>query len=434
MRYLLNFVYLLILILLAPWLLVAAIRTGKYREGLAAKLLGQVPARTGQEKCIWLHGVSVGEVSLLGPVIMRLEQHHPQWTCVISTTTSTGYRLARQKYAPRMVFYCPLDFSWAVRRAMRRIRPGLLVLTELELWPNLILAAKQYGARVAVINGRMSDRSMRGYQRIRWLMAFWLRKLDFIAVQNEMYRDRFLRLGASPEVVPITGSIKFDGVETDRANPLTRQLAELAGIADDDTVFLAGSTQHPEEHLALATFRALSSEFPRLRLILVPRHPERFASVAAALARSGLPWQRRSELGRVGQSPEARILLVDVMGELAAWWGTASIAFVGGSLTRRGGQNMIEPAAYGAVVSFGPHTQNFRDVARMMLDSQAAQVVRDGEQMTAFVRRCLQEPQFANEMGERARQLVVQHGGAADKTCQLLGGMLGEPQPLVVQP
>jgi 3-deoxy-D-manno-octulosonic-acid transferase len=303
MRYLLNVVYLLVLILVAPWLLVAAIRTGKYREGLAAKLLGQVPRRTGQEKCIWLHAVSVGEVSLLGPIIMRLEQQHPQWTCVISTTTNTGYRLARQKYAPRMVFYCPLDFSWAVRRAMRRIRPGLLVLTELELWPNLILAAKYYGARVAVINGRMSDRSMRGYRRIRWLMAFWLRKLDLIAVQNETYRDRFLSLGASPEMVPITGSIKFDGAETDRANPLTGQLAELAGIADDDIVFLAGSTQHPEEHLALATFRALSSEFPRLRLILVPRHPERFDTVAAALARSGLPWQRRSELGRVPRTP-----------------------------------------------------------------------------------------------------------------------------------
>jgi 3-deoxy-D-manno-octulosonic-acid transferase len=426
MRYLLNFVYLLVLILVAPWLLVAAIRTGKYREGLAAKLLGQVPRRTGQEKCIWLHAVSVGEISLLGPVIMRLEQRHPRWTCVISTTTTTAYRLARQRYAPRMVFYCPLDFSWAVRRAMRRIRPSLLVLAELELWPHLILTAKYYGARVAVINGRMSDRSMRGYQRIRWWMATWLRKLDLIAVQNETYRDRFLSLGAPPEVVPITGSIKFDGAQTDRANPLTGQLAELAGIADDDIVFLAGSTQHPEEHLALATFRALSCEFPRLRLILVPRHPERFDAVATALARCGSPWQRRSELGRVPQNPEARILLVDVMGELAAWWGTASIAFVGGSLTKRGGQNMIEPAAYGAAVSFGPHTHNFRDVAWMMLHTHAAQVVRDGEQMTTFVRRCLQEPQFAKQMGERARQLVLHHRGAAERTCQLLDGLLDE--------
>jgi 3-deoxy-D-manno-octulosonic-acid transferase len=429
MRYLLNAVYLLALVCYAPWLIFGRICHGKYREGFAAKLWGQVPRLAGHETCIWLHAVSVGEVNLLGPIITRLEKQHPLWTCAISTTTMTGYRVARQKYAPRPVFYCPLDFSWAVRRAMRRMRPHLLVLTELELWPNLILTAHRRGVPVAVINGRMSDRSLHGYLRIRWFMAWLLHRIDLIAVQSESYRDRFLTLGTPPARVHVTGSMKFDGAQIDRANALTRHLMQLANIADDDVVWLAGSTQHPEELLALETFGALAAEFPRLRLILVPRHPERFDSVAAELERSAMAWQRRSQLGRIPpQEPTPRILLVDGMGELDAWWGTARIAFVGGSLIDRGGQNMIEPAAYGAAVSFGPHTDNFHDVANMMLQAHAAHVVHNGQQLTDFVRKCLVDPSYAEGLGQRAQQLVIQHRGAAERTCVLLGQLLDTPQ------
>jgi 3-deoxy-D-manno-octulosonic-acid transferase len=181
MAYLLDLVYLLLLVFCSPWLVYAAIRKGKYREGWAAKLLGRVPVRSGTERCIWLHAVSVGEVNLLGPLLARLEQQHPDWVYVISTTTKTGFDLAKKKYAPRTVFYCPLDFSWAVRAALKRIRPNLLVLAELELWPNLIRAAKKHGARVAVVNGRLSDRSLRGYRRVRPFVARLLQSLDAIA-------------------------------------------------------------------------------------------------------------------------------------------------------------------------------------------------------------------------------------------------------------
>jgi len=424
MAYLLNLVYLLLLVLASPWLAVAAIRKGKYREGLRAKFLGRVPIRQGTDRCIWLHAVSVGEVNLLGPLLARLEQQHPDWVNVISTTTKTGFELAKKKYAPRTVFYCPLDFSWAVRKAMKRVRPNLLVLAELELWPNLIRTAKKHGARVAVVNGRLSDRSFRGYQRVRPLVARLLQSLDAIAAQNEEYAERFRQLGARPEAVSRTGSIKFDGAQTDRDNPQTRQLAHLAGIRPDDVVFLAGSTQDPEEQLALDAYRELAPAYPRLRLIVTPRHPERFQEVADLLERSGLPWQRRSRLEEGRREPPDRVLLVDAIGELGAWWGTAQIAFVGGSMGTRGGQNMIEPAAYGAAVSFGPNTSNFRDVVGLMLARQAAVVVADGEQLTAFVHRCLTDPRFAAELGQRARQLVLEQLGAADRTCQLLQSLM----------
>ena len=476
MPYLLNIFYLLLLLAASPWFVWSAIRTGKYREGYAEKLLGLVPRRTSNKKCIWLHAVSVGEVNLLAPLLRVLENGRPDWECVISTTTKSGMALAKKKYAGRTIFYCPLDFTWAVNTAMRRVRPDLLVLAELELWPNLVWAARRHGARTAVINGRLSQRSFEGYRRIRPLVARLLQSIDRIAVQDETYRERFLALGARPESVQVTGSMKYDGAQTDRDNPATRRLAALAGLDAKDVVFLAGSTQEPEESVALQVFQQLSRDWPQLRLIIVPRHPERFDSVARMLDASGVAWQRRTlldpptenyvedskavavgwaeprrvsqknyienskEVGcaeprRVSQKDyvenskkNPRVLLVDVVGELGAWWGTAHIAFVGGSLGNRGGQNMIEPAAYSVAVSFGPNTRNFRDIVAALLQRDAALIVADGEQLLAFVRNCLTNPIEAAARGQRAASLVRQQLGATERTFQLLLPLMARQQ------
>ena len=425
-----NLAYLGAILLALPWLLYQRLGHGKYREGWPSKLWGNVPERLNHRPCLWLHAVSVGEVNLLEPILKRWEAVHPDWECVISTTTQTGYALAKKKYAPRTVFYCPLDFTWAVNRAMQRVQPTLLVLAELELWPNLIEAAKRHGVKVAVINGRLSEKSFRGYQRIQWLVKHVLRQIDLIAVQNTDYAARFLALGADASTVQVTGSIKFDGARTDRDTTEVQRLARMAGITSDDIVFLAGSTQDPEESIAVSVFDRLRNEFPRLRLILVPRHPERFDEVAALLDRRGLPWQRRSKLHSISRNEmptmggPSRILLVDAVGELGHWWGAALIAFVGGSLTQRGGQNMIEPAAYGAAVSFGPNTWNFRDIVSLLLDSQAAVVAKTEAELEAFVRRCIEDSAFARELGQRAQQLVLAQQGAADRTLRWLNELV----------
>ncbi len=329
---------------------------------------------------------------------------------------------------------------------MRRIRPTILVLAELELWPNLIAAAKQHGARVAIINGRLSDHSFPGYRRIRWFVAKVLRHIDLIAAQNEESAFRFLALGAPPNRVLVTGSLKYDGAPTDRSNPRTQTLRQLAGITDDDIVFLAGSTQEPEEQYAIDIFRRLAPQHPRLRLIIVPRHPERFDAVAKLLDASALPWRRRSQLeSRVAgverqrppssqhtggsqsldpRHPVASILLVDTIGELSAWWGAAHIAFVGGSFGNRGGQNMIEPAAYGAAISFGPNTRNFRDIVATLLAANAAVVVQNAGELESFVRRCLDDPAFATALGSHAQQLVRSQLGATGRTVALLDSLL----------
>jgi 3-deoxy-D-manno-octulosonic-acid transferase len=437
MAYLLNLVYLTALVAALPWLAYARLRYGKYREGWSEKFWGRVPRRDSRGPCVWFHAVSVGEVNLLAPLIERWERQHPAWDCVISTTTQTGYALAVKRYAPRRVFYCPLDFTWAVRRALRRVRPDVLVLTELELWPNLIELARERGIQVAVVNGRLSERSLRGYQRIGWLARRTLSKLNLIAAQDETYAERFRSLGALPECIHVTGSVKFDGAQTDRGNSNTRRLAALAKIAPDDIVFVAGSTQAPEESLALAAFLNLAELHPRLKLIIVPRHPERFKEVAEtidrALAGRPMTWRRRSELNEPqrtdasASAPGPRVLLVDAVGELGAWWGTASVAYVGGSLGKRGGQNMIEPAAYGVPTSFGPNTANFRDVVQLLLARDAAVVVHSGEELQRFVERCLHEPAWAAELGARAQTLVREQLGASDRTIALLE-KLARPQ------
>jgi 3-deoxy-D-manno-octulosonic-acid transferase len=253
------------------------------------------------------------------------------------------------------------------------------------------------------------------------LVGQLLGQLDLIAAQNEESAERFRMLGAPAERVHVTGSLKYDGAETDRSNPRTTALRQLAGFRDDDVIFLAGSTQEPEEKYAIKIFQQLAALHPRLRLVLVPRHPERFDAVAKLLDESHIAWCRRSAL-KPGTNP--RVLFVDTVGELAAWWGTAQIAFVGGSFGPRGGQNMIEPSAYGSIVAFGPSTRNFRDVVAALLAADAAVVVRDRSELEAFVRRALEEPDWARTLGDRAQEFVRSQLGATARTVQLVESLL----------
>ena len=453
----LNAAYLAVLLAASPWILWSAFRHGKYREGFAEKLLGRVPRRLGNETCVWLHAVSVGEVNLLATTLAELSRQRPDIKIVISTTTKTGYELAKKKYAVHTVFYCPLDFSWATRAAMRRVRPDLLVLAELELWPNLINAAKEQGTRVAIINGRLSDKSFRGYGRILPVVARLLRMVDVIAAQNLETAQRFRRLGARAEHVCATGSLKFDGAQTDRENTRSRELRALAGFEPDDIVLLAGSTQAPEEEMAVRIYQSLVGEFPRLKLVLVPRHPQRFEEVAGLLEKAGISWTRRSVLEEMAipwreralprseekvsasnrdsrnaaegvpySCTQYSVLLVDTVGELGALWGTARVGFVGGSFGSRGGQNMLEPAAYGVATCFGPNTWNFRDIVAQLLAVDGAVMVSNEAELAAFVRRVITEPVWAAALGKRARELVLNQQGATARTVEMLLPLIDE--------
>lgn len=428
-RWSLNAVYAAALVAAAPLIAWQAWRTDKYREGYAAKLLGRVPRRAGDRTCVWLHAVSVGEVNLLRVLMAELAARHPDWELVVSTSTKTGYDLARKKYGERhTVFYCPLDFSWAVDEAMRRVRPSLLVLAELELWPNLVASAKRHSARVAIVNGRLSENSFKGYRRVPSVVRRTLRRIDLIAVQDIATRERFIQLGARRRNTNVTGSLKYDGAEMRRDNPRTEELRRLAGFATTETVWLAGSTQAPEEAICLRVFQEVSEDRPDLHLVLVPRHPERFDEVAREIEASGLSWTRRTQLNPSSPVPCPSILLVDSVGELGAWWGAADLGFVGGSFGDRGGQNMIEPAAYGVATCFGPNTRNFRDIVAALLAADGARVVADEEGLAAFVGACLAMPGEARELGERAKAFVQTQFGATGRTADAIDRLLASNQ------
>ena len=438
MSWLLNLIYVCFLTLASPWLLWRYLASGKNRRGWTHKLFGWVTTRDSTAPCIWLHAVSVGEVNLLEPILNRLLAARPDLNIVISTTTETGFDLAQKKFSDHYVFFCPMDFTWAINRVLKRLHPDLLVLAELELWPNLIRTTQKSGVPVAVVNARLSESSFKGYQKFAWLIGPTIRQLSLVAAQNLTYADRFLELGFDPSKLVITGSVKFDGVQTDRKNPRTVQLAELAGIAPADQIFVAGSTQLEEDLIAAEVYLRLVGSFPGMRLVLVPRHPERCEALIHQLKQRGVPSVRRSSLGSkpmpdsnrnngsCGNDQLQPALVVDVIGELGAWWGLADAAYVGGSMGRRGGQNMIEPAAYGVPVSFGPNTENFRDIVSELLAGGAAEVVHDREQMMAFVKQAFSNSNWAKTTGESAQNVVLNHVGASQRTADCLCGLIPE--------
>jgi 3-deoxy-D-manno-octulosonic-acid transferase len=433
MSWLLNAVYLCVMIALFPWLLYKAITTGKYRHGLRAKATGNIAVdgrpRPNVPVC-WFHGVSVGEIHLLRQVVAAFRQRHPDWDCVISTTTDTGLEEARKHFGDLPVFSWPLDFSWAVARALDQVQPSLVVLAEGELWPNFLLAARRRGVPVAVINGRMSPRSSRRYRRLGVLSRLLLKLVDRFAVQTEEYAANLVALGVPAERVHVTGSVKYDGVTTDPRQPRTEALRRLLDVRFGDLVWVAGSTQAPEEQIVLQIYRRLMAQQPNLRLFIVPRQRERFDEVAGILKSSGLPFVRRSSLSDNAENsglthPARRVVLVDTIGELGALWGLADLAFVGGSLDgKRGGQNMIEPAACGAAVLFGPHVWNFQETARRLLEADAAIQVDDAAELEQVIRRLLPDRPARQRLGDSARQLVQQQQGATGRTIALLDQLI----------
>ncbi len=412
---------------------------GKNRRGWRQKLFGLIDSASNQENLpgaaaqrrIWIHAVSVGEVNLLAPILNQIHETEPELLVAISTTTEAGFDLAQKKYPDHYVFFCPFDFTWAIKRVIRRLRPEALVLAELELWPNLITVTSDSGIPVVVMNARLSKKSSDGYQRFKFLMAPILKKLTLVLCQTETYASRFRALGCCESRVQVTGNVKFDGISTNRKNPLTRKLVELWQIKPGEQIFLAGSTQVEEDLMAVQVYQRLRNDFSSLQLILIPRHPERVGSLTRQLEKRGIEFYLRSKITDstpfVASNPNSKpILIVDVIGELGAWWGCADIAYVGGSMGSRGGQNMIEPAGYGAPVCFGPHTQNFRETVDQLKSANAATVVHGPRELEKFARWVLEEESASKAMGQRAQRLILDHAGASKRTAAAFSRLIQE--------
>ncbi|MBN9521256.1 3-deoxy-D-manno-octulosonic acid transferase [bacterium] len=421
-----NLLYLAALAVLAPWLVWRAVATGRYRRDLVAKLVGPATVlNPGRRPVAWFHAVSVGEVNLLGTLVPAFRARHPDWLAVVSTTTDTGLAEARKRFTDLPVIPWPFDFTWAAAAAFDAVKPTVLVLAESELWPNVLAEAERRGVPVVVANARMSPRSARRLRRFAGIArrALFGRVARF-AVQEPEYAARFRELGVPAAKLHVTGSIKYDGALKERDTAATRALARLLGHDDSALVFLAGSTHAPEESLVLTAFARLRERFPRVRLVLVPRHPDRFEEVARLVEASGLPFVRRSQVATPLAALPA-VLLLDSVGELGAAWGLADVGYVGGTLDgRRGGQSMIEPAGYGVPCVFGPHVWNFADAARRLVEVGGATMIPDAAGLEPALAALLADDALRERMGADAREQVRRQQGATARTLDAIDAVL----------
>ncbi len=416
----------LFLLLTLPYWLLQMMRHGKYRAGLRQRFGAVPPALRGSQKpVIWVHAVSVGEVVASLGVVKALQEKFPLHRILISTTTSTGQKLAVQRFGAENVFYFPLDFSFAIRPYLDALRPELLVVAETEFWPNFLRLAKCNGARIAVINCRISDRSFPGYKRFR----FWLPRLlektldqvDCFLAQTEEDRQRLLEIGAPETKVAVVGNLKFD-VAPPPMPAIVASLRESFGRSGAEPILVCGSTLEDEEGSLLSAFRNILANYPKAVMVLAPRHPERFADVAELVKELGFAMWRRSLWS--GEPLTGGVFLVDSIGELAAIYSLATVAFVGGSLVPRGGHNILEPALYGVPIVTGNHYENFRDVVNFFASRNAVRIVGLAELPLVFM-ELIENTAERKTLGRNALAALESQRGATDRTISALLKLMG---------
>jgi 3-deoxy-D-manno-octulosonic-acid transferase len=412
------------LVLTLPYWLLQMLRHGKYRAGLRQRL-GAVPPhllKLGDGRTIWVHAVSVGEVIAASAVVEALRTEFPSHRVLVSTTTSTGQKLAAKKFGPENVFYFPLDFASAMRPYFEALRPQLCVIAETEFWPNFLRLAKRSGARVAVINCRISDRSLPGYLRLRFWLPKVLANVDLFLTQTEEDRRRLMEIGVPPPRARVVGNLKFD-VAAPSMPSVATSLRTSFDEENAGPILVCGSTLDEEEGLLLSAFRNILATHPKAVMILAPRHPERFDEVATMVDQLGFRMWRRSLWS--GEPLTGGVLVVDSIGELAALYSLATVAFVGGSLVPRGGHNILEPAMYGVPIVIGNHYENFRDIVNFFLSRNAVRVVGMAELALVFMELIANGEERA-KLGRNALAALDSQRGATAQTVRALKKLMEE--------
>jgi len=424
-----NLALLAVLVTGAPWWLWRIAATQKYREGLGERL-GRVRERLRTEygkPVIWLHAVSVGEVLAVSRLVQEIDTAFPGYRLLISTTTRTGQELARKRFGVDRVFYCPLDLPWAVRAYLNALKPRMLILAETEFWPNLLLGCFRRDIPVAVVNARISDRSWPRYQMLRRLWRPILCRLSRVLAQSHTDAERLVALGCPPELVSVSGNLKFDVravVESDATRFLQNQ-------AEGRRFLVAGSTLEGEESALAAAWPRILSADPDLVMVVAPRHPDRFDDVVAVMKGAGIGVMRRTSwpahwAGAPRLLRSGEVIVLDTIGELASVYSLASVAFVGGSLVPSGGHNPLEPAQFGVPIVMGPHYANFRAITDDLLANNAIRIAPK-EDLTKVLIELLNNPEEARKLGERARQVFEQQAGATARSIDALGEILHLP-------
>lgn len=417
MYFIYNILLIIVTALCSPYILFKLITVPKYRGGLTQKLgrlrKGVLRVIKGTRP-IWVHAVSVGEVMAAHPLIRELKKRYPGRKLILSTVTVTGNFTAKQRVPEAdAVFYFPFDFPWVVRRVIHGINPGVVLVAETELWPNFLRELKRSGIPSVVINGRISPGSFRNYGRLKGFFRQVFDNVALFCMQSEEDAVRIRNIGAAPERVIVTGNLKFD----QKIYPAHRSPVSLPA---DARVITAGSTHRGEEAALLDVFRRLREKYPHLVLIVAPRHPERFDEVEGLINKAGYECQRRTRL----RGPLKEVLLLDTIGELRSFYGICEIAFVGGSLVKVGGHNLLEPAAMKKPVIFSRYMFNFKEISEALISAGGGIMVKDKEELFVHMDNLLSDTKLEKRMGERAFSVIEANSGAAKKTIDAIGRVI----------
>jgi len=428
---LLDIAYAALLTATSPMWLYRMVRHGRYRDDIGQRL-GASPRRHGLQPTIWIHGVSLGEVNAARTLVAELHSQLPDYRVVVSSTTETGMAAARRTFAPgHMVFRWPLDFTCAVRKAVKRIRPALVVLMEGEVWPNFVSACRRRDVPVVVVNGRMSaDKGYPGYKKLGPLAKKLFNGVTAFGLQGESYVERFASLGVDADKLHVTGMMKFDtAVLGDRLDGQDA-LALAMGIDETQKLIVAGGTGPGEEAIVLDVFGELKQRHPNARLAIVPRKPERFDEVARLIASRGFACVRRSQRadGASGDVPADSVILGDTMGELRLFYALGAVVFVGRSLVEMGGSDMIEAAALGKATAFGPHTYNFPQADDLAAHGCAR--VADAGELTTQLDAWLADAGAAGAAGRAGQDYVRSCKGATKRNVEMICRVLGRTPAL----
>jgi 3-deoxy-D-manno-octulosonic-acid transferase len=411
------------LFLSLPYWIFQMVRHEKYRRGFLQRLGGVPPSvsHPSAKPTVWYHAVSVGEVLAITGLVDEMLRRWPACRIVVSTTTDTGQKLAKTRFGGENVFYFPLDLSFAIRPYLEALRPSLVVIAETEFWPNFLRLTKRSGAQIAVVNARISDRSLPGYKRLRWWLPRVISNVDLFLAQTYEDQKRLVEIGAVADRVQVTGNLKFD-IEPPLPPDLVASFQDNFQKSGAGPILVCGSTvDEEEERMLLHAFQNIQASHPRAVMILAPRHPERFPVVASLLESLGVRFWRRSLWN--GEPIGGGVILLDTIGELAAIYGLADIAFVGGSLVPRGGHNIIEPARHGVAIVVGNHTENFRDIIWLFQTHNAVRIVGSAELPLVLMELISNESERL-AMGRRALDTLREQAGATTKTLAALEPLL----------
>lgn len=386
-----------------------------------SRRLGFLPEDLELDRPIWVHAVSVGEAVAARGLIEELRAAYPRKQFVISTVTPTGNRIARSiAQEGDFATYLPLDFNFIVRHVIDTLRPCLFIIVETELWPNLIAHLARRRIPLVMVNGRISDRSFSGYRRARFLFKPLLKKVALFCVQGERDASRLEALGVGREAIRVAGNMKFD-IRIEYAGG-EAEVRQRLGLGDTARLLVAGSTHPPEEEIILEAYRSVCKEFPGLRLLIAPRHPERAFEVMRMVRCRGATPVRMSQHGsaRLDADSGKNVFILDTVGELLQFYACADIVFVGGSLARKGGHNILEPASFAKPILTGPHLYNFPDIAELFIAGGGCIVVRTPAQLVERIGELLRDPAAAGRLGEAGRSLIRAHQGATRRHAELL--------------